>query len=173
MSSSTRTARFPTQGKKAGPQGPLYWIGVWWPVALGIAVIAIESQSFMGSDHTSGILRPIWQAFFGQVSDARWEIIHHYIRKSGHFFGYGFIGLAWLRAWWMTLPQSRFLTDAALAMVGTATMAIFDEWHQSFFPNRTSSPWDVLLDCTGALVLQTLVYVFVRMTRPKKLARAA
>jgi hypothetical protein len=40
-------------------------------------------------------------------------------------------------------------------------------------PNRTSSPWDVLLDCTGALTLQLLVYLFMRITRPKQLARAA
>lgn len=158
MSNSTRGAR--------------HAIDVWWPVAVSIAVIAMESQEFMGANHTSPFLRPIWQAIFGNVSDARWEILHHYIRKSGHFVGYGLVGLAWLRAWWMTLPLSRFRTDAALAMLGTATMASLDEWHQAFLPNRTSSPWDVLLDCMGALVLQTLVYVFVRITRPKRLARA-
>ncbi|HWE87069.1 MAG TPA: VanZ family protein [Terracidiphilus sp.] len=154
-------------------RGARYFIGVWWPVALSVAVIAMESQEFMGADHTSRLLRPIWQAIFGQVSDARWEILHHFIRKTGHFVGYGLIGLAWLRAWWMTLPHSKFLTDAALAMLGTATMASLDEWHQAFLPDRTSSPWDVLLDCAGALALQMLVYVFVRITRPKQLARAA
>ena len=56
--------------------------------------------------------------------------IHHFIRKSGHFIGYGFIGLAWLRAWWMTLPRFRFLADALLALLGTALMASCDEWHQ-------------------------------------------
>jgi VanZ family protein len=100
-------------------------------------------------------------------------LIHHYIRKSGHFVGYGLIGLAWLRAWWMTLPHSRFLTDAMLALLGTALIASADEYHQSFLSNRTSSPWDVLLDCTGAITLQLLVYVFMRISRPKRLARAA
>lgn len=166
MSSSTREARHSKNTFR-------YWLGVWWPVALGIAVIWIESQWFMGSDHTSEPLRAIWQAIFGHVSDARWEIIHHYIRKTGHFVGYGLIGLAWLRAWWHTLPRSKFLTDAALAMLGTATMASLDEWHQSFLPNRTSSPRDVLLDCTGAFVMMTLVYVFARTTRPARLERAA
>lgn len=159
MSSSRGTARF--------------WISAWWPVALGIAIIAVESTAMMGSDHTSGPLRAVYQAIFGHVSDARWEVIHHYIRKSGHFFGYGFIGLAWLRAWWMSLPHSKFLQDAALGLLGTAVIASCDEWHQSFLPNRTSSPWDVLLDCTGALVLQLIVYVFMRVARPKRLLRAA
>jgi hypothetical protein len=31
----------------------------------------------------------------------------------------------------------------------------------------------VLLDCSGALTLQVLVYVFMRVFRPKRLARAA
>jgi VanZ family protein len=87
-------------------------------------------------------------------ADARWEILHHLIRKSGHFLGYGAIGLLWLRAWWMTLPRSRFLHDAFLALLGTALVASADEWHQTFLPNRTGSPWDVLLDCCGAIALE-------------------
>lgn len=173
MSSSARGAKYSSPQTRTRLQGPRSWISVWWPVALGIAVIWIESQWFMGADYTGRFLRPIWQAIFGHVSDASWEIIHHYIRKTGHFVGYGLIGLAWLRAWWHTLPPSKYLLDAALAMLGTATMASLDEWHQSFLPNRTSSAWDVLLDCTGAFVMMTLVYVFVRTRQPRRLARAA
>jgi VanZ family protein len=149
-----------------------HWIYVWLPVVLGVAIIVIESTEAFGSNHTSGPLRRIYEALFGQVSDARWDLIHHYIRKSGHFLGYGFIGLAWLRAWWMTLPRSRFLPDAIMALLGTALVASCDEWHQTFLPNRTGTPWDVLLDCTGALTMQLLVYIFMRTFKPKRLARA-
>jgi VanZ family protein len=149
-----------------------YWVSTWWPVVLGIVVISIESTEMMGSDNTSGPFRWIFQHVFGAVNDERWEMIHHFIRKMGHFTGYGLIGLAWLRAWWMTLPHSRFLPDAALAMAGTAMIASLDEFHQSFLANRTSSPWDVLLDCAGALTLQFIVYVFMRTARPKTLQRA-
>jgi VanZ family protein len=149
-----------------------FWINAWWPVAVAIAIIAVESTEMFGSDNTSGPLRVVYQYFFGQVSDPRWDVIHHHIRKSGHFIGYGLMGLAWLRAWWMTLPHSRFLQDALLALMGTALVASADEYHQSFLPNRTSSPWDVLLDCCGALTLQLIVYVFMRLARPKRLLRA-
>ena len=152
--------------------GLWYWIYVWLPVALGIAVIVVESTEAFGSNHTSGPLRKIYEALFGRVSNPSWELIHHYIRKTGHFLGYGFIGLAWLRAWWFTLPHSRFRTDAFLALLGTALIASCDEWHQSFLPNRTASPWDVLLDCTGAITLQLIVYVCMRIFKPKRLARA-
>jgi VanZ family protein len=154
-------------------RSPWYWAYVWFPVLLGIAIVAIESQEYMGADHTSEPLRRLYEAFFGHVPDARWANIHHYLRKTGHFFGYGFIGLAWLRAWWFTLPRSRFLQDTLLALLGTALVASCDEWHQSYLPNRTGTPWDVLLDCTGAIVLQIIVYAFMRTFRPKRLARAA
>jgi VanZ family protein len=73
----------------------------------------------------------------------------------------------------MTLPHSRFIHDAFLALLGTALVASSDEFHQTFLPNRTGSPWDVLLDCCGAITLQLVAYVLMRIFRPKKLARAA
>lgn len=154
-------------------RGGRFWFNAWLPVLLGVGVILVESTEFMGADHTSGPLRSIYEGIFGSVSDARWELLHHYIRKSGHFFGYGFIGLAWLRAWWMSLPHSQFLQDAMLALLGTATIAAADEYHQSLLPNRSSSPLDVLLDCCGALTLQLVVYVLMRIAKPKRLTRAA
>jgi len=153
-------------------RGPLLWVRAWWPVVAGIGVIALESTEAFGVAHTTGPLRWLYQAIFGPVGNANWEIIHHLVRKSGHFIGYGLLGMAWLRAWWMTLPRSVFLHDALLASLGTAMTASADEFHQSFLPNRTGSPWDVLLDCCGALAMQLLVYVFLRIFRPKRLARA-
>lgn len=152
--------------------GVTFWVRAWLPVALSIGVIMLESTEWFGANHTTGPLRWLVESLFGRVPDDRWEIIHHLIRKSGHFLGYGLIGLAWLRAWWLTLPRSRFLPDALLALLGTALIASCDEWHQAYLPNRTSSVWDVLLDCSGAIVLQMLVYLFVRTFQPKKLARA-
>lgn len=163
-------APHPDRTRKFGPRDRArFWIRAWWPVALGIAIIMLESTEMMGSDHTSGPLRRIYQAIFGPVGDERWELIHHLIRKSGHFLGYGFIGVAWLRAWWMSLPHSRFLSDFLLALLGTGLLATWDEWHQGLLPNRTSSPWDVLLDCCGALSVCLVTYLFVRLFRPQRL----
>ena len=150
-----------------------FWLSAWLPVAVGIAIILVESTECMGANHTSRPLRWLWEHLFGPVSNARWAILHHMIRKCGHFFGYGFIGVAWLRAWWMTLPHSHFLEDAFLAVMGTALVASLDELHQSYLPNRTGSPWDVLLDCAGAITLQVVLYIFLRLFRPRRLARAA
>ena len=146
-----------------------YWVSAWWPVAFGIAVIAMESTPYFGADRTSGPLRSLFQMLFGAVSDDRWSIVHHLVRKTGHFAGYGLLGLAWLRAFWMTMAKSGFLLDTALALLGTALIASADEFHQTFLPNRTGTPWDVLLDCCGALVLQSSVLLAIRVFKPQLL----
>src|SRR5580658_8533308 len=142
-----------------------FWISAWLPVLIGVYVIVLESTPMFGSDHTSGPLRRIFEALFGQVGDVRWDLIHHYIRKSGHFLGYGTLGLVWLRAWRMTLPDAHFLSQAGLALLGTALVASWDEWHQTFLPNRTGTPWDVLLDCCGAAVMIGMAWLYLRRFR--------
>ncbi|MDE3186774.1 MAG: VanZ family protein [Acidobacteriota bacterium] len=153
--------------------GQTSWIKIWLPVLIGTALIASSSSSLFSSEHTNGPFRWLYELFSGPVSDARWHIVHFYMRKSGHFFGYGVFGLLWLRAWWFSLPHSRFFVDAALAVLGCGMVASADEFHQAFLPSRTGSPWDVLLDCSGAITLQLAVYLFMRIFKPKKLARAA
>ncbi|MFZ0339396.1 MAG: VanZ family protein [Terracidiphilus sp.] len=142
-----------------------FWISAWLPVALGIAVITLESTAAFGTDRTSHPLRWLVQLFFGQLRDTTWDLVHHLIRKSGHFLGYGTLGLLWLRAWRMTLPDKRFLSQAGLALLGTALVASWDEWHQTFLPNRTGSPYDVLLDCCGAAFMMGIVYTYLRLSR--------
>jgi VanZ family protein len=133
-------------------RGLWFWVWAWWPVAVGITAIAVESTKYFGADRTSGPLRVMLEALFGRIGDARWATIHHYIRKSGHFLGYGALGLAWLRAWWLSLPRYRFLFDAELALAGTALVASLDEWHQTFLPNRTgplgTSCWIAVVHCS-------------------------
>ena len=129
---------------------------------MGVCIIAMESTPEFGSDHTSRPLRWLVQLFCGHIGDATWEVVHHLARKTGHFLGYGALGLTWLRAWRRTLPKTRFLAQAALALVGTVLVASCDEWHQTFLPNRTGSPWDVLLDSFGAAILFGATWIFLR-----------
>ena len=150
-------------------RGIAFWIRAWLPVLICIAIVACESTPYFGADRTSGPLRRTWEFLFGPVSDPVWDALHLAIRKTGHFIGYGIVGLAWLRAWWLTLPNSLFLLDALLALIGSGLVASGDEWHQAFLPNRGSSPIDVLLDCCGALSMQLFVYAFMRIFFPKKL----
>jgi VanZ family protein len=143
-----------------------WWLSIWSPVAIAIAVIVAESTDTFSAQHTSEWLRPLFGRWFGAFTDARWDLFHHYLRKSGHFLGYGSIGLTFLRAWLHTLARrgrttllSWRLESSILAVLSTAVVASCDEFHQSFIPSRTGTPVDVLLDTAGAVTLCSLVWL--------------
>jgi VanZ family protein len=143
-----------------------WWFSVWAPVLIALAVIAAESTDTFSTEHTSSWLRPLIERWFGVFTDARWDLVHHYIRKSGHFIGYGAVSLTFLRAWLHTLARRGRtallpwrLESTILAILSTAVVASCDEFHQTFIPSRTGTPVDVLLDTLGATTLCALVWL--------------
>lgn len=145
-----------------------YWLSAWLPAAVCVGVIYVESTAAFGAEYTSGPLRALYEALFGHMGNAQWEVVHLALRKSGHFLGYGVMGLAWLRAWRMTLIKASFVQDVVLALLSTGVVASADEWHQTYLPNRTGTPRDVLLDICGALTLQLAFYLFLRFSRSRQ-----
>jgi VanZ family protein len=139
----------------------------WLPVLFCVFVISQESTMAFGADRTSQPLQHFFEFFFGPFTGSEWWRWHLIIRKCGHFLGYGILSIAWFRAFWMTTrlaePVRRRLTSAhSMAMVGTLLVASADEFHQTFLPNRTGTPWDVLVDCSGAMLMQILVWLWMR-----------
>ena len=143
----------------------------WIPALIGITVILVESTATMSAANTSRWLLPIWEKLFGPVTPDRWAVIHHYIRKCGHFTGYGLVSLGFFDSWRVTLERRFFVWrerlqySSALALVSTLLLASWDEWHQSFIPGRTSSPRDVFLDCCGAAAAQLILLALFAMLR--------
>ena len=144
----------------------LGWVWVWLPTVVACLVIATESTPTFSAQHTSGFLRPIFERWFGPVSDGAWELGHHVFRKSGHFFGYGAVCLTFLRSWLYTLGLGANLswTDwrrraTMLALASTAVVASCDEIHQRFIPGRQGAVQDVLLDTAGGAFVCGLVWV--------------
>jgi VanZ family protein len=144
----------------------LWWFKVWTPVLIAIAVICFESTNTFSSEHTGRWLRPIVQRLFGVMSDGTWDLFHHYLRKAGHFVGYGTVGFTFLRAWLHTLgrrgPTSLLswrVESSILAILSTAIVAIGDEFHQTFIPSRTGTPLDVILDTCGACAMSLFVWL--------------
>ena len=134
----------------------------WIAAILWLIVIFLESSNLGSSNNTSRILYPLLHFLFG-MDHAHFQHWHFYIRKGGHVFGYGLLSILLFRAWRETLPSienSKWtLRWATIAVVGTAIVASLDEWHQSYLPSRTGTPWDVLLDTCAAIAAQILLFL--------------
>jgi VanZ family protein len=152
------------------------WLLNWIPAALSVLMIAFESTASMSSDNTSRWLLPVWVRLFGPISAANWAEVHHLIRKTGHFIGYGIVAAAFFHGWRTSLKKDGNLRllwrrAALMAVYSTLVIACADEYHQSFLPNRTSSPYDVLLDLCGAIAAQVLILaVMPRLSRRVQMA---
>ena len=96
---------------------------------------------------------------------ARFAVVHHYIRKVGHFVGYFTLSFFLFRAWRATLhlpwAPRWALRWAAIAFTMSALVASLDEWHQTFIPSRTGLFSDVVLDSCAALTAQVLIFLFL------------
>lgn len=136
----------------------------WLPAAFAVAVIAVESTAMFSAANTSRWLLPIWIHLFGPISPERWDIIHHYIRKTGHFVGYGMVSLSFFYGWVKTLHRSGFalrVRSASYAIACTVVVASYDEIHQTFLPGRTGRAFDVGIDTCGAITMQLLILALI------------
>ena len=156
---------FPVRPRPASSDW-LWWLGTWLPALLAVAVICAESTETFSAANTSSWLRPIFERVLGAFQDANWDLFHHYLRKTGHFLGYGTVGLTFLHAWLYTLARRAQplllawrMKATALAIVCTAVVAGADEFHQTFLPGRTGTPVDVALDTCGACALCLVVWI--------------
>jgi VanZ family protein len=141
----------------------------WVPVFFGLSVIWIESTVTMGAANTGRWLLDVCHALWGQTDTTTFEAVHGFLRKLGHFSGYGILSVLFYRAWhvsvglfWKGSRSGLRLEAAGLAVFCTFLVASMDEWHQSFLAGRVSSFHDVMIDTCGALVFTAVVMLVVR-----------
>jgi VanZ family protein len=147
----------------------------WVPAALSVLVIVLESTATMSADNTSRFLYPFLVHQVGPISPADWAQVHHVIRKTGHFVGYGMVSLAFFYSWRETLYRmalrhwNLWRRASVAAVLCTLLIAILDEYHQSFLPSRTSSPIDVCIDLSGAIAAQLFLLLAFQLVsrRPR------
>lgn len=176
---TTYVTRSPQQDRPIGLQSSRAFVLTWLPALIGLCVIAIESTGTFTASNTSRWLRPLWQSIFGALSDPAWEKTHHYIRKTGHFIGYGTLSLLFLRGWLRTLLRGAKETlygfrlhAAALAILCTFLTASVDEFHQTFIPGRTGLLRDVVLDTAGGLTAHLLFALIVWVPRRNTIGKS-
>jgi VanZ family protein len=111
-------------------------------------VLLASSASFSASN-TSRVIRPLLLWLFPEITEASLASAHFLARKAAHFTEYAVLALLAARAF-LTSSDARLKSRwrlAAFALV--ASVALVDEYHQSFLPSRTGTIYDSLLDMAG------------------------
>ncbi len=88
-----------------------------------------------------------------------WDLIG---KKGGHLLGYALLAAAYLHG--MTHSKKVSRGKVLLAILLAGLYAATDEFHQSFTPERTSSPIDVGIDTVGA-ALGAPLWAWIRSLR--------
>jgi VanZ family protein len=147
----------------------------WWTVLAWLGVIRLESTDTASASNTSKILYAVIAAVYPHPQRSLVEQLDAILRKSGHFLGYGILGVLVFFALRNTnrdrfrpllrRPWGNYFSDfwrmewAVIAVLFTIATASFDEIHQTFIPSRTGRWQDVVLDGLGAAVLQFAIYL--------------
>jgi VanZ family protein len=132
------------------------------PLFIWIGVIFFLSSGQGASTRTSIIIRPILEFLFPHASFETISFYHGIIRKLAHLTEYAVLGLLASRAFFRsrsTLLRKHFSWMAVLLVVLVASS---DEFNQSFNPDRTSSPVDVLIDLTGGAIAVLFFYLWTK-----------
>jgi VanZ family protein len=141
-------------------QGLLRRLGPWVPALTWAIVISYASTDAFASSHTSVIILPVLHWLFPFASAETLERVHFFIRKSAHVSEYFIFSLFLLRGV-RGKEHGWTFRWAIWALLIAAGYSALDEFHQSFVPSRTASPWDSLLDTTGAAMAQIVLWLWV------------
>jgi VanZ family protein len=112
--------------------------------------IGVSSTDLMSAEHTSRFIGPFLRWFDPNISEATIASVQLFVRKCAHLSEYAILAAFLCRA--LRQSQPRLLRVAIIAFVVAAICAALDEFHQSFVTTRTGTPWDVAIDCAGALI---------------------
>ncbi|HKS80665.1 MAG TPA: VanZ family protein [Candidatus Acidoferrales bacterium] len=136
------------------------WWKQWWPAVVWAVVISTFSTGAFTAENTSRIIIPILHWLLPHTPRATLLLIHHLIRKCGHFTEYFILSLLILKGIRHGRKENR-LAWALLAILLVATYASLDEFHQRFVPGRTPAVGDVLIDTSGGTAAQLIAALVV------------
>jgi VanZ family protein len=133
------------------------------PLIIWAALIFIGSTDLLSAANTGGVLvRPVlW--LFPHASERTVAIYQFATRKAGHLTEYFIFGLLCARVFRTSsreLLRQRWFWASLLLVVA---YSLSDEFHQSFYPSRTASIYDCMIDSVGGLA--ALVLLAIRRRR--------
>ena len=142
------------------------WLRAWFPAIFWAGVIFFMSTDTFSADHTGAILQRVFSLVLPSLSEDTFNLIHHLIRKSAHFTEYFIFCLLLYRGLRGSEKGWRWSWGLSALFIAAVYSAL-DEIHQAFVASRTASPYDSLLDTTGAFVAIILLFLWFRWRTPK------
>jgi VanZ family protein len=139
------------------------WLRSWWPALLWAGFIFVMSTDAFSARHTSSILEPLIRWLAPSLSDDEVDFVHFIIRKCAHFGEYFVFGVFLYRAVRGAHKGWRW-TWALSAWFIAACYSALDEIHQAFVASRTASPYDSLIDSSGAFVAMIFLLLWFHRT---------
>jgi VanZ family protein len=138
---------------------PVGWLKLWLPAIVWAGMISWASTDAFSGNHTSLFVLPALHWLFPHASAETLDRLHFFIRKAAHFTEYSVLSFLLLRAL-RGAQRGWRLRWAIEALVIAAGYSVLDEFHQSFVPSRSASPWDSLLDTSGAATAQMVLWLW-------------
>ncbi len=142
----------------------------WLLVVIWMGVIFYLSTDAFSATHTGSFIIPVLLRLFPHLSWQAIESIHLFIRKLGHIFEYGVLGILLWRASpeRKSSPGSADWWRAGVSLVVATIYGATDEYHQLFVPSRGASVHDVMIDMCGAAIALLMVCLANRNPSPDK-----
>jgi VanZ family protein len=160
------------ESARHGRQTKLGWLLAWWPAIAWACFIFIMSTDMFSAQHTSRVIEPILRWLIPSLTHAQFMHIHHYIRKGAHVTEYFMFSLFLYRGvrgggrgWRWTWGLAAFSIAAGYGAL--------DEIHQLFITSRHASPYDAMIDATGALFAVLVTWLWFRLRGPATAGRPA
>ncbi len=120
----------------------------------------MSTDSF-SPEHTRSVLERILLWIDPSMTAAQFEIIHHFTRKTAHFSEYFVFCLLLYRGFRGARAGWRWSWGFAALFLAAAYSAL-DEIHQAFVASRHASPYDSIIDSTGASFAMLFLWLWFR-----------
>lgn len=133
----------------------------WLPVLVWMICVFIGSTDLLSAEHTSRYIGPFLRWFAPDLSEATIASVQIIVRKCAHLTEYAILAGLLYRAFRQHRGRA-----FGIVLIISALYAALDEFHQSFVATRTASPWDVMIDCAGAMI-GLLLYSKIENRRSK------
>jgi VanZ family protein len=142
----------------------------WIPAIIWAVVISAASTDSLSSEHTAHFIIPALHWLFPSANQEALFRMHFFVRKAAHITEY-FIFSLFLMTGVRGKNHGWKLRWAIWALAIAAGYSALDEFHQSFVPSRTASPWDSMLDTIGATCAQIVLWIWIKTHAPHLMQR--